>query len=105
MQQIVPNGVTAYNIETLEEEEYYLDEMQTELVFPLQADGILNAEVWVNEIQEFSVEEMEKLLLEEPERVRAERNYLGGISEFFVQAKSLAHIHKKEFSEGVFEEK
>lgn len=85
VRQIMPNGVTVYNIETLEEEEYYLDEMQTEQIFPLQAEGILDAEVWVNEIQEFSREEMEKLLAEEPECVRAERNYLGEISEFFVK--------------------
>ncbi len=85
VRQIMPNGVTVYNIETLEEEEYYLDDIQTELSFPLQAEGILDADVWVNEIQEFTKEQMETMLAEQPDRVRAERNYLGEISEFFVK--------------------
>ena len=79
------NAVTAFNIETLPVEEFYLDEVQTKLSFPLGADGILDAEVWVNEKNELSVEAMEKMREEMPERVRLERNYLGEISEFYVK--------------------
>lgn len=85
VKQIVPNAVTAYNIETLETEEFYLDDVQTELSFPLGADGILDAEVWVNEKYELSEENMLKMLEEQPDQVRIERNYLGEISEFFVK--------------------
>lgn len=85
VQQISLNGITAYNIETLETEEFYLDDVQMELSFPLRAEGILDAEVWVNETNEFTDEMMEKMLEEMPDRVRAERNYLGEISEFFVK--------------------
>ncbi len=85
VKQIALNAVTVYNIETMEPEEFYLDDVQLELSFPLRADGILDAEVWVNEKNELSAETMEKMLEEMPERVRVERNYLGRISEFYVK--------------------
>lgn len=85
VRQIALNAVTAYNIETLEEEEFYLDDVQTELVFPLRADGVLDADVWVNEKNDLTKADMEKMLEETPEIVRAERNALGEISEFYVK--------------------
>lgn len=85
LQQIALNAVTVHNIETLEEEDFYLDDVQTELVFPLRGESILDAEVWVNERNEFTEDAMEKMLEEMPGQVRAERNYLGEISEFFVK--------------------
>ncbi len=85
VEQIALNGVTAYNIETMDTEEFYLDDVQTELSFPLRTEGILDAEVWVNEMDDFSVETMEKMLEETPDMVRVERNYLGEISQFFVK--------------------
>lgn len=85
VKQIALNAVTTYNIETMDTEEFYLDTVQTELVFPLHAEGILDAEVWVNERNELSEETMEKMLEEMPDCVRAERNYLGRISEFYVK--------------------
>lgn len=85
VKQICLNGVTAQNIETMDTEDFYLDDVQTELAFPLHREGILDAEVWVNEKNEFSKETMEKMLKEMPERIRIERNYLGEISEFYVK--------------------
>lgn len=85
VKQVALNAVTALNIETLPVEEFYLDDVETELSFPLGADGILDAEVWVNERKELSEEAMEKMLEEMPERVKVERNYLGDISEFYVK--------------------
>ena len=83
--QISTNGVVALNIETLETQEFYLEETATSLVFPLRAEGILDAQVWVNEINEHTQETMEQMLLEMPEQIRMERNYLGEISRFFVK--------------------
>lgn len=83
--QIIPNAVTAYNIETLDTQEFYLDETGTEFAFPLHAQGILDACVWVNEKNELSKETMERMAEEMPEKIRLERNYLGEISEFFVK--------------------
>lgn len=85
VQQIAPNSVTVHNIETMQEEDFYLDDVQTELSFPLRMEGILDAEVWVNEKKEWSESDMEKMLKEMPEQVRVERNYLGEISEFYVK--------------------
>lgn len=85
VKQIALNAVTALNIETLPVEEFYLDEVKTQLVFPLGTEGILDAEVWVNEKNELSEEVMEKMREEMPDRVRMERNYLGEISEFYVK--------------------
>ena len=83
--QISTNGVTVKNIETLETEEFYIDDVETEFAFPLNADGILDAEVWVSERNEYTDEEMVNMLEEMPDRVRIERNYLGEVSEFFVK--------------------
>ena len=83
--EIFTNGVVAYNIETLETQEFYLEETDNSLVFPLSAEGILDAEVWVNEINEYTQETMERMATEMPEIIRMERNYLGEISQFFVK--------------------
>ena len=85
VKQIALNAVTAFNIETFPVEEFYLDEVKTKLEFPLGADGILDAEVWVNEKNDLSEETMEKMKEEMPDRVRMQRNYLGEISEFYVK--------------------
>lgn len=85
IRRIEMNGVTVYNIETLETQEFYLDDAGTSLIFPLGAEGILDAEVWVNEKNEFSQETMERMASQMPDKVRLERNYLGGISEFYVK--------------------
>lgn len=83
--RMVPNGVTAYNIETLEVQEFYLEETGTKQEFPLMARGILDAEVWVNEVNELTRETMERMAEEMPNQIRLERNYLGEISDFFVK--------------------
>ncbi len=83
--QISTNGVIAYNIETLQTQDFYLEEAGTALVFPLQAEGILDAQVWVNEKNEYTQETMERMAVEMPEQIRMERNYLGVISEFYVK--------------------
>ena len=83
--QISTNGVIAYNIETLQTQEFYLEEAGSSLVFPLRAEGILDAQVWVNEMNEYTQEVMEQMVLEMPEQIQIERNYLGEISRFFVR--------------------
>lgn len=85
LKQLIPNGVMAHNIETMDEEDYYLDEVKAEMSFPLRGDGILDAEVWVNELNEYSEEDMLQLKKKMPGKVRLERNHLGEISEFFVK--------------------
>lgn len=92
IRQIALNGVTAHNIETLETQEFYLEEEQN-LVFPLRTEGILDAQVWVNEKNEHTRETMEKMAEEMPGKVRIERNYLGDISEFYVKWEETSQFY------------
>ncbi|MCX4320317.1 MAG: hypothetical protein OSJ44_11415, partial [Lachnospiraceae bacterium] len=71
-------------METLEEQEYFADFSPLKRRFPLYANHILHAKVWVNEKGALSQEEMKGLLKSCPENVRAEYNVLGEIEEFYV---------------------
>lgn len=93
LKQLALNGVTAYNVETLPMQDFYLEEEQRELILPLSAEGILDAEVLVNEIKEFSQESMEKMLEDMPEKIRITRNYRGEISEFFVKWEETQQLY------------
>ncbi|MCM1257768.1 MAG: hypothetical protein NC307_07925 [Roseburia sp.] len=84
VKKIFVNGAEIRNIETLEEQDYFLDVPEADMHFPLYADNILYAHVWVNEKEELSEEEMQRLLKEEPEKVRAEYNLFGEIEEFYL---------------------
>lgn len=79
------NAVETQNVETLEREEFYLDIVQANMEFPVRADRILDAEVWVNEVNELTKADMQQMIQNMPERVRVTRNYLGEIEEFFVK--------------------
>lgn len=85
IEQLSLNAVEAFNIITHDVEEFYLDEVTAGMSFPLQAEDILDAEVWVNEKDELSEESMREMLHEQPDRVKANLNYLGLIEEFFVK--------------------
>ncbi len=78
------NAVVVTNVQTSEERDYYIDDVLPNNSVALGADNILDAEVWVNEIGYTRKEEMETLLQEKPERVRAEYDFLGRISAFYV---------------------
>lgn len=78
------NGVEIRNLETLDEQDYFVDVPRADMRFPLYADNILYARVWVNEKEELREEEMGRLLKECPEKVRAEYNSFGEIEEFYL---------------------
>lgn len=83
--QIAINAVDVYNVETLEEEDFYLDSVAANASFPVRADRILSAEVWVNEKNELTKQEMLRLMQNNTESVRVNYNYLGEIEEFYVK--------------------
>ncbi|WP_024865152.1 hypothetical protein [Butyrivibrio sp. FCS014] len=83
------NAVVVTNVQTSEERDYYIDDIVPNLRMPLGADNILDAEVWVNEIGYTRKEEMDRLLEENPEMVRAEYDFLGRISAFYVLWKEV----------------
>ncbi|MCI8478897.1 MAG: hypothetical protein HFE97_11310 [Oscillospiraceae bacterium] len=82
---ILPNAVEIRNVETLEPESFYLTVPGPNMTFPIAAENILSAEVFVNERDRLSLPMMQQLLRERPEDVRATYNFLGDIVEFFVR--------------------
>ena len=85
IQEIALNAVEVDNIETMEEEEYYIDAYEPNMNFPLTASNILRVDVWVNETANFTNGEMKRLLLEEPRRTYAEYDIRGEIRNFYVR--------------------
>lgn len=79
------NAVEAANTETQPEEFFYLDEVSANMSFALNAHNILSADVWVNETNGFSEQAMRRMLKEEPDRVSAEYDFRGEITEFYVR--------------------
>ncbi len=78
------NAVIVTNVQTSDEQDYYIEEALPNTSVSLGADNILDAYVWVNEMGYTRKEEMDELLEEHPERVRAEYDFLGRISAFYV---------------------
>lgn len=81
---ILLNGVEAGNQEIKEEQAYFIDVVTADMNFPLYADHILKTEIWVNEKNQLTPEQMARFLKEQPGKVRAEYNYLGEIEDFYV---------------------
>lgn len=79
------NAVEVYNIETRQEEDYYIDEAAANMVFDLGVPNILDVDLWVNETDRHTQETMERLYREMPDRVRLERDLVGNISSFYVK--------------------
>jgi hypothetical protein len=85
VENIYMNAVEIQNIETGSEHDYFIDAASAGMSFPLYADNILRADVWVNEKEQLSNREMQNLLHKDPERVRAEYNFLGELEDFYVK--------------------
>ncbi len=79
------NIVSVSNIITGLEQNFYIDEPEPNMHFALNTQNILDAEVWVNEVGSISKDEMESLLNDRPDDVRAEYNMLGEVSAFYVK--------------------
>lgn len=79
------NAVEVSNIDTLSEQDYYIDYFGPNMVFALNADRVLDADVWVNEMDHYSESEMRALLTREPQNTRAEYRMDGSISEFYIK--------------------
>lgn len=78
------NAVMAENIVEKEEHNYYIDAVMPYMRFPLYSDNILSAEVWVNEKEQLSADEMKALMNDKSVKTRAEYNFLGDIEEFYI---------------------
>lgn len=85
IRSILPNAVEIQNVETLEPEPFYITAPGPNMTFPLSAQNILSAQVFVNERHKLSQPMMRQMALEHPEDVQVEYNFLGDISSFFVR--------------------
>ncbi len=85
VRQILPNAVPIQNTETMDEEYFYLEAATPGMSFPLSAQRILSAEVFVNEYGQLRTADMQALLEQHPEDVRAEYNLLGEIVSFYMR--------------------
>ncbi|MPM31640.1 hypothetical protein SDC9_78196 [bioreactor metagenome] len=84
LRAITPNALEIRNVETLPQEDFYIDAAVPDMSFPIAARNILTARVFVNERSRHSVQAMRGMIKEHPERVRVGYNFLGDITEFFV---------------------
>lgn len=85
VKRICLNAVQVSNVETREEEDFYLEESGPNLTIRLGVSDILDTELWVNETREHTKAQMLRLMQEEKEGVRAEYDILGNISSFYVK--------------------
>lgn len=76
------NAVTAENIIAKEEQDYYIDTIKPDMRFPLYAENILSVQVWVNEKEQLTKEEMAQL--QASAETRIEYNFLGEVEDFYV---------------------
>ena len=88
------NAVEADNIDSLEESEYYIDSYGPDMSFSINAQNILNVDVWVNETRNFSESEMRRMLYSEPDRANAEYNFMGEIEAFYVKWEEVPNFDK-----------
>lgn len=77
------NAVEVENVETLSEDDYYIDAFGPNMEFAVNAQNILSIEMWVNETALHKNSEMKEMLIAHPDECRAEFNFLGEIEAFY----------------------
>ena len=90
------NAVMVSNIETVPENDLYVDDPQPDMTFSLGVPGILNLDVWVNESGRHSYAAMQELMREMPDDVRAETDVRGNLLSFYVRWKEVESLEDAE---------
>ncbi len=85
IQSIRLNAVDIRSQQTQPEETFTIETAAPNMVFPLAAENILSAEVFVNELGQLSRSQMREMQEQQPENVRAEQDFLGEMTAFFVR--------------------
>ena len=85
IRKILTNVVGVTNTITLGEVNYYIDSPEPGRRFSLGSGNILDAEVWVNERSSISREEIDSILLTDPDRIDVEYDIFGSPSQVFVR--------------------
>ena len=85
VEDVLLNVVEVANIETREEEDYYLEEATPNMSVFLGVENILDISLWVNELGQHSAFQMKKMEQEFQENIRIEYDAVGEIISFFVK--------------------
>ncbi len=85
IRKILLNVVNVSNIVTGREENYYISDAIPDQRIVLPGGSIIDADVWVNEKEFISREEIDRYLEEEPENIRVEHDALGTVSAVYVR--------------------
>ncbi|MBO5551226.1 MAG: hypothetical protein J5966_04635, partial [Lachnospiraceae bacterium] len=85
IRRIMLNVVNVSNVVTGNEENYYMSDTTPNQRFPLQGDHILDAEVWVNERDTITREEIDRFVEERPDDIKLEYDMLGAVSAVYVR--------------------
>lgn len=85
IKKISLNAVQVVNVESREEEDFYLEELRPDMSIALGVTDILDIDLWVNEKDRHTRAQMQRLLAEEKDLVRAEYDILGNITAFYVK--------------------
>ncbi|MBQ9438784.1 MAG: hypothetical protein IJU50_10695 [Lachnospiraceae bacterium] len=83
VKNIIPNAVSVSNIETQNTLEFFVERLEPNMRFALGTTNILDADVWVNEVDRFTRDDMRRQLEAEPENVYAEFDMLGNFTSFY----------------------
>ena len=79
------NAVEVLNVDSQDEQVFYLDEITSNMSFPLEGNNILDVDLWVNERNVLTKEQMEALMKNSPEKVKADVDILGAVQNFYVK--------------------
>lgn len=90
------NTAMVQNIETLEEEEFYIDRVSAGMKFSLNAENILYCKVYVNEMNRYTPAQMKEMIADGKQKIKAEYNYLGEITDFYVLWEEVENFSRSE---------
>ncbi len=98
IENIILNATEALNLQTMEEMEFFVDNPSAYMEFGLGVNNIYDTQVWVNEIDRFSLAEIKSLLENNSEDCRVEYDTTGNIKNFFIRWNEVLDftLHRKE---------
>lgn len=87
------NGVEVQNIETKDEEEYYIQYSESNMTFDIECRRLLSVDLWVNEVKEHTRMQMLNMQVDNPDQVKIEYDYFGEIRGFYVLWKEVDNFY------------
>lgn len=100
LKRVNPNGVQVQNVEVLNEEDFYVEQIRPNMAYLLSDRNILDADIWVNERESYTQAQMEEMLVRIPDRVRAEYDLWGNIRDFYVKWEEVEDFENSKAQDG-----